>query len=324
MMADVAYYLPGSGNRPYKSVLTVLITVFAGAVWSLYLFADWILRQLDPNTADEIWLNIWANKLGVPRKSATFATGTVTLTGSGDVPMGTILQSSDQRRYSTTGTGAAGDAIPITAVVAGHSGNIPTPTTLTLVNPIAGVQLAGMSSVITGGIDQESLAAWANRIDEQIQQKQQIGDADDYARWAKQSHAAIEEAWAYGNTPHLGDITIYCLIAVGADPLTVLREADATLARTANVCGNRILRTPETLPIPVRIAGVSAATVRAAITTDITALFAEKRTRGAVLYPEEIERIIANHTNDFVLLAPTRRTAAAATEILQLAGVTYE
>ncbi|OQX10873.1 MAG: hypothetical protein BWK73_19135 [Thiothrix lacustris] len=324
MMADVAYYLPGSGNRPYKSVLSVLVTVFAAAVWSLYLFADWILRQLDPATADEAWLVIWGDKLGVPRKPDTVATGSVTLSGNGTIPAGTLLQSSDQRRYVTLAEGVAGSPIAFQSQAAGYAGNIPTPSTLSLVNPIAGVQLIGSATAITGGLDAETLSAWAQRISDQLQQMQQIGDADDYARWAKAAHTAITDAWVYGNTPALGDITIYCLLTPGVDAVTVLQEAEGVLDRTRNVCGHVILRTPATLPITVRIAGIPS-DARPFITADIAALIQSKRTRTAVLYPEELERLIANNTDaEFVLLEPVRKVIASDTEIMSLSGVTYE
>lgn len=324
MMADVAYYLPGSGNRPYKSVLTVLITVFAGAVWSLYLFADWILRQLDPKTADDVWLEKWAAKLGVPRKAATYATGSVTLTGAGEIPLGTVLQASDRRRYLTTQAGVADAAIPLQAESPGYAGNIPTPAVLSLVNPIAGVQLNAPATAITGGADQETLSAWAQRIEEHLQQRQQIGDADDYARWAKQSHPAIEDAWVYGNTPALGDISIYCLLTPGSDAATVLPIASTALDRITNVCGTRHLLVPESLPVAVQIVGVES-TVQAVVTEEIQTLFAQKRRRAAVLFPQEIERLIADHTTaEFVLLEPNRRITAADTQIMELSGVTYE
>lgn len=331
MLADVAYYLPGSGTRPYKSVLTVLVTVVAGAVWSLHLFADWILQQIDPLTASETWLIVWGKHLGVARKAATTASGTVTFSGTGIIPDGTILQSSDQRRYITVGAGVTNSAIPLQSAIAGYAGNIPVATTLALVNPMAGIALDATATTITGGLDQESLASWALRIADRIKKMQQIGDADDYAIWAKQSHPAITDAWVEGNTPNLGDITIYCLLASGALPESVLPAATTSLDRIRNVGCRLILRTPETLPVNVRIADVPSIgygiAVREQITADITNLIAGKRARNMYLYPEEIDRIIARHVGDYpaaLLLEPVRKVGAVGNQIMSLAGVTYE
>ena len=331
MLADVAYYLPGSGTRPYKSVLTVLVTVVAGAVWSLHLFADWILQQIDPLTASETWLIVWGKHLGVPRKTATTATGTVTFAGDGTIPAGTMLQAADQRRYVTTSAGVTNAPIALESATAGYAGNIPTPSNLALVNPIAGIALDATATPITGGLDPESLPAWALRIADRIKQMQQIGDADDYAIWAKQSHPAITDAWVEGNTPHLGDITIYCLLAAGAVPENVLPAANTALDRIRNVGCRLLLRTPETLPVTVRIADVPSAgaglAVREQITADISSLIAGKRARNMYLYPEEIDRIIARHAGDYpdaLLLEPTRKIAAFGNQVMSLAGVMYE
>jgi hypothetical protein len=305
--------------------------VVAGAVWSVHLFADWILQQIDPLTASETWLIVWGKHLGVPRKAATTATGTVTLTGAGTIPAGTILHAADQRRYITTLAGLTHAPLAIESVNSGYAGNIPTPTTLTLVNPIAGVSLDASATALTGGLDQESLSTWAVRIAERIKQMQQVGDADDYAIWTKQAHPAIVDAWVEGNTPYLGDITIYCLLASGAVPETVLPAASTALDRISNVGCRRFLRTPETLAVTVRIANVPAAggglAVRALIDTDIASLIAGKRARNMYLYPEEIDRIIARHAGDYpdaLLLEPIRKLGATGNQIMNLAGVVYE
>lgn len=324
MLADVAYYFPASGTRPVKSVLSVLVTVVSGAIWSLYGFADWILRQIDPLTASETWLTIWGARLGVSRKPATFATGNIRFFGSGIIPAGTVLQAADQRRYVTQTDGIAGNIIAIQAATSGYAQNIPIISSLILVNPIAGIEISAAASVISGGLDQETLSSWAQRISYRLRDLQKIGDADDYTRWTKQAHTAILDAWVYGNNPLLGDITIYCLLDPAADAATVLPQAQLTLDRIANVGCRRILRVPDTLPISVRIAGI-APTLQAAISDDIAQLILSKRTRKAFLYPEEIERLVANHTDaDFTLLAPTRKLAPPDTQIMSLAEVVYE
>lgn len=325
MLADVAYYLPGSNARPFKSVLTVLVTVFAGAVWSVYGFADWMLKQLNPLTANETWLAIWGAKLGVPRKPAVKAVGSVLFKGSGVISAGTLLQAPDQRRYITTNSGAIGDAIRVEAVIAGYVGNIPTLSTLSLVNPIAGVALEVVANPIVGGLDQETLAAWAARIDERLAQMQTIGDADDHVRWAKQAHTAILDAWVASNTPLLGQVTIYCLLAADSDPALVLPDAQKLLNRLKNVGGQIVLTIPETLPITVRMAGVEDTALQERITQDIRQLVLSKRTKKAWLYPEEIERIVSSHTEaEFVLLEPIRKVVASESQIMSLAEVLYE
>lgn len=323
MFADVAHYLPGSGSRPYKSVLSVVITVFAGAIWSLYGFASWILKQLNPLTASEAWLKVWGSRLGVPRIEAIAATGTVTFTGEGEILTGTLLHL-NQRQYMVTQDGVVGEQLTIEALQPGYDSNIPIASTLTLVTSISGVELTAEASPVIGGADQETLQAWAQRLDERLKRRQQIGDADDYASWARESHAAIRDAWVVSNTPALGDICIYCLLDVQADPAVIFPEAKSKLDRLRNVGGNVCLRSPESVPVLVRVAGVGGGAVQSAITAAITDLIISKRSRNAYLYPEEIERIVANYTSDFTLLAPVTKIQANDTQILNLSEVRYE
>lgn len=323
MFADVAHYLPGSGNRPYKSVLSVIITVFAGAVWSLYGFASWMLKQLDPLTANEKWLQIWGDRLGVPRIHAVSARGTVTFAGAEYIPSGTLLQKA-KNQYVVLQDGFPGEALLVEAVEPGYEANIPTAATLTLVSPIAGVELTVTSSPITGGADEEALQAWSQRINEHLKKRQQIGDADDYAGWAREAHTAIRDAWVIGNTPSLGDICIYCLLDPQVDSETVLAEAKTRLDRIRNVGGAVHLRVPASVPITVRFGGIEQVDTQTKITTAVAELITSKRLRSAYLYPEEIERIAANYSSEYVLLAPVAKIQASDTQVLNLTEVLYE
>lgn len=333
MNADTAYYLPGSASRPHKSLLSVLNTVFSGAIWSVYGFANWMLRQVDPLTADEAWLKIWGDKLGTPRKSAVSASGYGTFYGDETIkiPAKTLVQSIDQRRFYTAIDCYPGELVQIIAESAGYAHNLPVSIqSLTLVNPITGVQLSLMVGEITGGADQESLSDWAQRINEKLDQMQQIGDADDYVRLAKSAHTAIEDAWAYGNTPRLGDITIYCLLNRDADVKSTLSAATSVLGLTKNVGANIFLAVPISLPVDIRIAydgfGNIPAAVQTLINTDIDALFLRKRQKNAYLYPEEIDRVIKAHfSENYTLLSPTAKVIPEADEIMKLNGaVVYE
>lgn len=333
MNADTAHYLPGSNHRPYKSLLSVLNTVFAGAIWSVYGFADWILRQIDPLTADETWLTIWGEKLGVPRKSGTQAQGWANFYSADPmvIPAQTLIQTDDQRRYYTQSVGSSGERITILAETAGYAHNIPLANKrLKLVNPITGVELELMVGEIVGGADEESLPAWAARVNEKLDQMQQIGDADDYVRWAKSAHTAIQDAWVYSNRPRLGDITIICLLNRDADIDDTLASATQAMQLSKNVGANLFLAVPDSLAVDVRIAyhgaGAIPTDVQALINADIDALFLEKRKKNAYLYPEEIDRVIQAHfAEHYALLSPTAKIIPEADQIMQLNGqVSYE
>lgn len=328
MNADTAYYLPGSASRPHKSLLSVLNTVFSGAIWSVYGFANWMLRQIDPLTADEAWLKIWGDKLGITRKTAIKATGPALFTGDAqtEIPAGSVVQTTDGYRYVTTSATLTPYVVKLEAEYTGYAYNLPVNQGLTLVNPITGIELQLTAGPITGGSDEETLISWANRINDKLGQMQQIGDADDYARWAKAAHTDIIDAWTYGNTPELGDITIFCLLhpaAINAE--AVLVTAKAELDRTRNVAGHIFLLSPNVLPVNVRIAGAMDASTKVLINDDIKDLIISKRQRKGYLYPEEIERIISTRWHDeYTLLEPTAKMQASGDQVLNIGGITYE
>ncbi len=326
MLADLEYRLPALRTRPAKAVLTVLVVVLAGVISSLYSFASWIAQQLDPLTASESWLGVWASRLGVPRKLATAATGTITASGAGEIPNGTRLRhASTGTLYRTTASGNAGEVIPVIAETPGILGNQPTTETLTLETPITGVAMSvAITSAFQGGADIETLPAWAARVALKLQDRQKIGDADDYRRWAIDSHTAIIDAQVDGNSPALGDIQIWVLGTPTAPIIdtTTLAQAQAVLDRKRNVgCTVRLLPAVAA-PVAIRIADVPES-AKAAITSGITTLFASRAKFAGQVWPEEIERIIALHTTTYTLLAPVSKITATDSNILIMGEVTW-
>jgi uncharacterized phage protein gp47/JayE len=311
--------------RPAKSVIVVLVVVLAGVISPLYAFASWIAQQLDPLTASEAWLTVWATRLGVPRKLATASIGTVTFTGNGAIPIGTRLRHTSGIIIKTTQAGSTGQSISAIAETTGSLTNLAITETLILETPIAAVAMTvSIVSAFTGGADTELIDVWAARIAEKLQERQKIGDADDYKRWVKESHPAITDAIVYGNTPLLGDITIRVL-GTPTQPIVdsaTLEAARLVLSRKRNVCGNINLLSVTPQPVSIRIADV-AESVHSVITAAIESLFASRTKFDAQLWPEEIERIVALHAQTYTLLAPISKVTAAPGCILTLEDVAW-
>jgi uncharacterized phage protein gp47/JayE len=211
------------------------------------------------------------------------------------------------------------------AETAGAASNLPTPSALTLETPISGIGMTvTLVTDLAGGADQETLPAWAARVAEKLQERQKIGDADDYRRWVKESHPAIADAIVEGNTPNLGDIRITVLGNATAPIVdaTAFAAATANLGRKRNVGCTVRLQPATALPIAIRIADVPEAD-QAAIATAIQTLFATRAKFGAQLWPEEIERILELHTPTYTLLAPVGKVTATGSSILTYGGVTW-
>lgn len=201
-----------------NSVLRVLADAAAGLGHLTLRYIDWLARQFLPDTAEKDWLDrhadIWLvnadNSVG--RKNATFAAGTVTMTGINGtlVASGTALQSSFGIGYETTEQiriGATETQVAVRAVDAGLLGNLDAGETIQLTDTIGGVDNSAIVVNISGGIDEEDDADLRARVLLRIQQPPMGGDASDYVVWAT-AVAGVTRAWAAPLEMGIGTMTI--------------------------------------------------------------------------------------------------------------------
>ena len=87
-----------------RSDLNVFIRVIAGVSHALYGAIEYGRRQLFSDTADTSFLERMAGLYGLSRKQAARATGKIKFTWSAaiDIPVGTIVQTSDNIQFMTT------------------------------------------------------------------------------------------------------------------------------------------------------------------------------------------------------------------------------
>jgi uncharacterized phage protein gp47/JayE len=206
---SIQAYLPGADAMVPNSVLRVL-SDNQGAVCHLTLqYLDWLALQLIPDTAEQEWLDrhgdIWlVNADGsTGRKSATFSTGTVNLTGVA----GTVVPANTQLVYSSTLFGyetteqiflaesQSDTPVAVRALDPGSLGNLEPGTTLAVSISVNG--LDGIATVVSleTGTDEETDDDLRIRVLERIRQPPMGGAAYDYVAWAK-AVGGVTRAWA--------------------------------------------------------------------------------------------------------------------------------
>lgn len=203
--SDIDNSLEVSGTSLKKSVVGALSKAMAGAVFLLYQFSKYVIKQFFIPTADIEWLLIWGEIFNVPRKTESFATGTVKIKGTDGivVPAGTRMKIDDQfftvDEDSEIGDSVTGeiDAI-VTAEVAGSEGNVDEDEELVFVSSIEGVQSKAAVQVggIAGGAAAEDVELYRQRILDRIQEPPHGGSNNDYIAWAKEV-SGITRAWVY-------------------------------------------------------------------------------------------------------------------------------
>jgi uncharacterized phage protein gp47/JayE len=249
----------------------------SSAVWGAYQFAGWVLRQAFPDTADTDWLVMHARMRGLTRKTATAASGTVTLTGT----PATVLASGLQFRikgnvtlFQTTagGTLSAGGSVTLTAkaMTPGTAGDLSAGSTGTLVSAPSGLDNTVTVVTMTGATDTETDSALLARLLDVMRQPAAGGNAHDYKVWAL-SVAGVDGAWVFPLRRGLGTVDVVITTQNGlpsAETLTTVQNyIDSVRPVTAKDC---IVLAPTEKMMDVTVAvGISSATTLDAVTAAI-------------------------------------------------------
>lgn len=209
---SAAARIPGADATVPNSLLRVLSDKNAGASGLNLRYLAWLARQLMPDKAEDEWLIRWANLLLGGPKSATFAAGSVTVTGIAGIviPAASVMVSSLGVRYATTAQVTLGGTpvtIGVEALDAGARGNLLAGAPLSFAIAISGADGQGTVVSITGGVDDESEDDLRTRVLERLRQTPMGGDADDYVAWAKQV-PGVTRVWTAPQEMGIGTVTV--------------------------------------------------------------------------------------------------------------------
>lgn len=272
---DFNAQLPGADATLRRSNLKVTSFVLAGLVNGLYGYIDWIWQQIFA------FVPLWAFIFNLPRKAATAASGNGVFTGTSGtvIPSGTLWQDSALNQYSTTanGTITGGSAtIPIAAQFAGSAGNLAPNAPLTIVTSLANVNPNGAvdGSGLSGGLDQETVAAWTARVQGWLQMPPQGGTLADYENWVVDNYAGATRAFAVNNGG--GSVSIYFMMD-NAYTNGIPQAADVTAVQAiinARAPGDITATVAAPTPSVVNFTIANVPTqLRAAVTAALTAMF---------------------------------------------------
>lgn len=336
--ADIESRLPGADTKLRRTFLGVISRALSGAVHGLYGYLDWQSKQIMPDTADaenlDRWASIW---LKVPRKVASFATGSATFTGTNGavIPAGTIVTRSDSLEFTTSAdaTITAGVATAvITAKTAGLTGNTSAGSNLTLVSPISGVNSAATVATggITGGADQETDSALRTRLLARIQQPPQGGAKADYQEWALEV-AGVTRAWVYPEELGVGTVTVR--FVTDDDPAgiipsgTKVTDVQSYIDNLRPVTAAVTVVAPIAVPLNFTISGLNPNTqaVKDGITASLTDLIRREAEPGVTLLISHIREAIsvAAGESNHVLVAPSADVAHTVGQIATMGTITW-
>ncbi len=331
--ADVDSRMPGADSRLRRNALDALALVHAGAVHSLYRMIDTRARFFpDPDNPEAI--ERWAALKEVPRKVATAAAGTVTLTGTNGTiaEAGAVLARADGARYviQADATIAGGTAAALVeAEQAGDVGNMDAGQALAFLSPIAGIAANAVvaGSGLGGGANEESYTAWSARVYEAMRRPPSGGKADDYIAWAT-SVPGVTRAWVYPHWNGLGTVKVL-FVCDGRDD--IIPEAGDVALVAAKIAAERPVTADVTVAAPVAdpldftIDLTPDPEARDAVEASLRDLIAREAQPGGTLLISRMREAIsiAAGETDHVLSAPTANVTTAAGEISTLGTITW-
>lgn len=323
-IADLASRINGGDASLRRSNLNVLARVKAGGEDGLYGYLAYLADQLFPDTCDETVLARFGSLWGKPRIAATFATGSVQISGVAGtlIAAGTVLQRADgvtfQVDADVTVVGTTATAT-VTASSADAASNTTAGTALTFVSPIDGVtgNAAVAAAGLGGGADIETIDSWRARILARIQKPPQGGSLNDYIEWV-QDVVGITRVWAYKGW--LGAGTVGVFFTLDSTPSTPIPGVATIAAVQAHIDGLRPVTAAVTVLAPtadpvnyiIQLTPNSAA-VQAAVQAALIDLHTREGASGGTLLLSHINEAISLATGetDHVLVSPVANIVTA-------------
>lgn len=335
-IADLDSRLPTASARLRRSVLNALLRASAAVEHGLYGFINWLSRQIIPDTAEADILERHANWWGITRIAASAATGSVTVTGSGTVPAGTVLQRADGIEYTVDSEVviSSSGSVDVTCSTPGASGNASSGTSLSFVSPIAGIDSTATAGDLTGGADTETDDALRARLKARVQQTPYGGALYDYIAWAKEV-AGVTRVWPKANWLGAGTVGVFfvrdndaSIIPDAAEVQTVQDYIDTVRPVTADVTVIAPIEASQDMTISI---SPNDSTTQAAIEAELSDLFSRESNvedgngSGTILISHIREAIsVAAGENDHAMVTPTADITLNIGEIATLGTITFQ
>jgi uncharacterized phage protein gp47/JayE len=280
-------YLPGTDAAPKNSFVTVIGKVVALVANELELRIAAILPQLFLSTATGVWLERHCAEIGITRRSAASASGTLTATGTASATyaagvrfsIGTVIYESTA---PATADGSGNLSIPVTATTKGVDTNRDAGATLSLLDPLSWPGLSATAAVASGGLgggaNTEGDTSLRARGLQRKANPPQGGALPDYERIAL-AVPGVLKAWAWRVPASPGSVLVHFLFEGRTN---YIPEAGDVTAVQAAIDAARLIRVDDSVAaapvaqdVDVTITGLSTdnSVVRAAIEASIRAMF---------------------------------------------------
>ncbi|RAX42392.1 baseplate J/gp47 family protein [Rhizobium tropici] len=283
-------YLPGTDTALPNNFVTIIGKVIAGLAHEFELRIAYLVKQMFITSATGKWLELLCSDVGIYRKQASAASGSITGTGAAltTYPAGIRFISGSVTYLSTTPATSAADGSLTLSVTSENKGSIANRESdglLSLADPVLYPDLGTSWTVASGGLGggadielDDSLRARG------LQRKRNPpggGTLTDYERIVL-AVPGVKAAWAFRGTLSPGTLFVFFLFEGRAN---YIPEPSDVVVVQAAVDAQRLIRVddgvmvaPTPLPVNITIHDLSADTpeIRAGIASAIQAMFLAK------------------------------------------------
>lgn len=330
-----------------RSFVAAISRAIAGVSHILHSHIIFATKQIFPDQAEAEFLDRWGSIIKLPRRTATFAQFTLDVTGvdASALPAGTLFQRSDGAEYSvdsevTISSGVA--TASLTASTAGATQNVAVDDVLTLVNPVTGIDSEGtVAAITTEADDDETDAAYRERVVAAFRSAQSDGKVEDYERFAL-SVTGVSRVWIFPTNRGAGTVDVAFLELDNGDEVipdaAKIQEVQDVIDVEKSVTDDCVVFAPDTLVQDFTIAlDPNDSDVRDAVTAELEDLFEREanvagafksitETYSGVIPISKIREAIsvAAGEDDHDLVEPTSNLVPSRGAIARLGTITFQ
>ncbi len=245
----------------------IRMQVLAGEIYSGLVNAQWLKRQMFPQTAQGEYLTMHGQEHGLQRKQAQCATGNLTFARTSAlsydllIPKGTVcaVSKEDTVRYVTTQAAtlpanSLSVTVPAQAQQGGVCGNTAANTVKVMITVPAGVQTVTNEAAFCGGADDEGDAAFRARLLAHCEAPATGANAAFYRALALQ-HPQVYSVGVVPKENGVGTVSVYVAAMGGVPDADVIAELQAQFdnARELNTAVTVQAAAVQKIPLRLRI-----------------------------------------------------------------------
>ncbi len=320
--------------------LSARMYALAAQVCSLYIQADWVVRQAFPQTAEGEYLDRHALLRGLERKQAVAAQGVVRFhageeaASPREIPQGTVCMTAGLIRFETTRAdvveaGALTADVPVRALEPGAAGNIAAGAIVSMAVAPIGISWCTNPQPCAGGADGEGDGELRERVLDTFKRLPNGANAAFYQQGAL-SFDQVAAAAVIARPRGVGSVDVVPATLDGIPGAGLLAELTEYFRQRREIAVDLVVRAPGTRTVDVSVLvepeeGRDSAQVLAGVREAIQGWFTGKLLGQSVLLARLGNLVYGcDGVANYVITAPAEDVPVGQDELPRLGTLTVE